>query len=63
MIWRAISAGPYSAGITGPLTATAIGNLTKIRVLNITGIGSFGAFPEALGTPEASLGALKVEAK
>jgi len=63
MTWRAISGKPYDAGITGPLTAAAIAPLAKIRVLNITGIGSFGAFPEALGTPEASLGELQVEAK
>lgn len=47
-----------NAGITGPLTAAAIRPLAKLRTLNLNDVGSFGTFPEALGTPEASLGAL-----
>ena len=46
-------------GVTGPLTAAAIRPLAKLQTLNLNGVGSFGIFPEALGTPEASLGALK----
>ena len=45
-------------GITGPLSPNAIRRMTRLKRLNVSGVGSFGAFPHALGVAGASLDAL-----
>ena len=47
-----------NAGITGPLSSGAIRPMARLKRLNVSAIGAFGAFPHALGVPGASLDAL-----
>ncbi len=44
--------------ITGPLSSRAIRPMARLKRLNVSAIGAFGAFPHALGVPGASLDAL-----
>ena len=47
-----------NAKITGPLSSRAIRPMARLKRLNVSGVGAFGAFPDALGVAGASLDAL-----
>ena len=44
-----------NVGIEGPLSAASIRSLARLKTLNLTGVGRFGAFPIAAGTPDLGL--------
>ena len=44
-----------NVGIEGPLSAASIRSFARLKTLNLTGVGRFGAFPIAAGTPDLGL--------